>query len=78
MPPLSSQSEILRQLCAARDGRFLCNEHGRYVIPGEARPDRKVREKLLYSGRITWTFKPRGMALTDKGRRELEHFEDRP
>lgn len=75
MTPPDHQVEILRQLRAARDDRFLCNEHGRYYIPGEPRPDRKVREKLLYSDRIIWTFKPKGMVLTEKGRRELEHLE---
>lgn len=70
------QAEILRQLRAARDGRFLCNEHGRYLIEGESRPDRKTREKLIGNGQITWRFRPtRGMELTEKGRRELEAWE---
>ena len=49
------RTERLRILRAARDGRLRINHHGRYVIDGERRPDRKQREYLLHRrGAITW------------------------
>lgn len=73
------QVEILRQLRAARDGRFTQNGAGRYVIDGEPRPDRKTREKLIYSSKmLMWSFSRGGVTgieLTEKGRRELEAWE---
>lgn len=70
----NQQAEILRQLRAARDKRYWQNSKGRYVIDGEARPNRKVREKLIYRSRLlTWS--SLGLKLTDEGRRQLEGWE---
>jgi hypothetical protein len=74
--PATDQQEELRQLRAARDGRLLVNESGRYVIDGEARPVPKVRKRLLYDREwIIWTWKPKGMVLTDEGRAALDLME---
>ncbi len=70
------KAEMLRQLRAARDGRFLENAAGRYVIEGEARPNRKVREKLIYTHRwMLWQFSPKGMRLTSEGEAALRLME---
>lgn len=47
-------AEQVRILSAAKAGRFGVNEHGRYVIDGESRPNRRVREKLMNDTWITW------------------------
>lgn len=70
--------EILRQLRAARDGRYRQNEKGRYVIDGEARPVRRVREKLLREQWVTWLFSRRstvGLKLTTEGTEALKLME---
>lgn len=54
--------EELRILRAVAERRLHVNECGRYVIDGEARPKRQVRERLMSRGLIS----PRG--LTGKGR----------
>lgn len=78
MPELD-QTEVLRQLRAARDGRFRENESGRYVIEGEARPAPNVRKALLYRRRwIIWTFSPKGMKLTGEGEAALKVMEAAP
>jgi hypothetical protein len=43
-----------RILIAASEHRLRTNEHGRYVIDGEARPERKARENLQRHGFIVW------------------------
>jgi hypothetical protein len=43
------QQRILR---AAAQRRLRVNEHGRWLIDGEARPDRRSREKLRQRGLI--------------------------
>lgn len=52
--------EEIRQLSAAAEGRFRQSDTGRYVIDGEARPERKVRESLIRRGFLTWLFSQRG------------------
>lgn len=39
--------EQRRILTAAANGRLRKNEAGRYVIEGDARPERRTRERLL-------------------------------
>lgn len=50
-PPFPD-AEGFRILAAIRDGRMIVNEHGRYLIAGEDRPDRKTRERLRSRGYI--------------------------
>lgn len=46
--------EERRILIAARERRLLINYAGRYVITGEARPDRKARERMQGKGWLGW------------------------
>jgi hypothetical protein len=63
-------NEQMRILYAIREGRMTVNSHGRYVIEGEERPDRKSREQLRSRGLIAH-FYERGQGshwrLTAKG-----------
>jgi hypothetical protein len=65
----AEQARILR---AAQDGRLRVNEHGRYVIDGEPRPDRRVREQLLQDACLKWP-RPGGrrMVITAEGEAAL-------
>lgn len=47
-PTRDELDERIRILRAIKEGRMSVNEHGRYVIEGEARPDRKQREALWH------------------------------
>jgi hypothetical protein len=67
-------TEGLRILCAVRDGVMGANSNGRYIIPGQARPDRRTRESLRSRGLIANRFShERGYYwfLTEKGRTAL-------
>lgn len=48
--------EERRILIATRDGRLSQNEHGRYVIDGEPRPERKARERVMRMGWVGWRY----------------------
>lgn len=48
----SLTEEMLRILRAIDRGAMTVNEHGRYVISGEPRPDRLSRERLRNRGLI--------------------------
>ncbi len=50
-PLTAEQARIVR---AAASGRLRTNEHGRWVIAGEERPERKPRERLAKRGLIAW------------------------
>ena len=53
MKPVSD--EQLRILRAAHEGRLVSNEHGRWVITGEAqRPERRERQRLHGRGMIDY------------------------
>lgn len=71
--------ERRRILRACAEGRLLVNDSGRYVIDGEKkRPDRKVREKLMYHDPpfINWpAWTMRHCTLTTDGRGELRDLE---
>jgi hypothetical protein len=79
--------EVLRILRAARDEKLRINRAGRYTIDGEKkRPDRRLREKLLYAGLITWpshdsyrtarvTKEDPVVPLLESGKRELAKLE---
>lgn len=64
-------AEEVRILRAAADGRLRMNAAGRYVIDGEARPERKAREKLLH--RLEFISWPLGgiVDITSEGRAAL-------
>jgi hypothetical protein len=64
--------EELRILLATRDRKIHTNAVGRWVIDGDARPERKARERLVREQWIEWTWQdhPKGEAgylLTDEG-----------
>lgn len=69
---LDVTNEQARILLAVRDGRLTVNGAGRYVIDGQARPNRKERERLTKRGMIDyrfeqgrgsrWVITPRGLA----------------
>lgn len=66
--------EHLRILIAIDEGRMKCNQHGRYVIEEEERPDRKSREQLRSRGlAVPWYTFGQGheWRLTAKGRKVL-------
>lgn len=68
--------EAVRLLRAARAGRLVSNDVGRWVIVDEKRPDRKTREKLMNSGLLTWRFHPvRALELTTRGQAALDNAE---
>jgi hypothetical protein len=72
--------ERLRILRACANGRLKVNSAGRYVIDGEKRPDRKVRESLMYSDpqMVCWPSSLGGSPLcriTVDGRDELRNLE---
>lgn len=70
-------TEVQRQLTAAREGRYRLNEHHRYIILGEGRPERKVREKLMRDRFIDWRWGPErrdgvvGLKITTEGEAAL-------
>lgn len=69
---MSLPDEEFRILKAANDGRLCVNEHGRYVIDGEKRPDRRVRQRLIQRLWVSWPhYKTRRCDLTEKGRAGL-------
>jgi hypothetical protein len=45
-----------RILRAARDRRIYTNDHGRWLIAGEKRPERNARERMLRLQYIDWTW----------------------
>jgi len=67
--------EHLRILIAIDEERFSVNRHGRYVIDGEERPNRKSREQLRSRGLISSHFE-RGVGtwwrVTAKGKNLLD------
>jgi len=70
----SLRGEHVRILRAVDEGRFGLNGSGRYVIDGEARPERKPREQVMNWGLIVWNYQrdaPVAFTLTDKGRAVL-------
>lgn len=73
------QAELVRQLRAAREGRYRQNKAGRYVIDGEARPDRRARERLIYTSRfLIWSHGRDGtvsLKLTSEGESGLRSWE---
>jgi hypothetical protein len=64
--------EQVRILRAAADGRLNQNEHGRWIIADERRPERKDRVKLLNNGFITWPHYRTRETLTARGRAALD------
>ena len=68
--------ERLRILRAARDGRLKVNEYGRYVIDGERRPDRRIREQLQQQEEISFPYRrdDRRVRLLPDGRSDLEQL----
>lgn len=50
-PLTDEEARILR---AADRGALRVNGSGRYVIDGEARPDRKSRERMFQRGYLGW------------------------
>lgn len=67
--------EEIRIMRAIEDGDFGVNEHGRYVIKGQARPDRKARVNLMNREWIDWRWRAQQGTVwfvTDKGREALE------
>lgn len=72
-PPLTD--EQLRILRAIQNGTFGLNSNGRYIIVGEARPDRKSRERLRGRGLIEHFYEQgRGTQwrVTARGKRFLD------
>lgn len=72
--------EAIRQLRAARDLRYGLNEHGRYVISNEPRPERKTREKLMRYGWLDWRWAKGqgaivGLQITTEGMSALRNLE---
>lgn len=63
-------AEEMRILRAAAEGRLRMNSAGRYVIDGEARPDRKAREKLMLRALISWPTRS-VVPISSKGRAAL-------
>lgn len=48
--------EMVRIMRAINDGTFGVNANGRYIIFGQARPDRRSRELLQKRGLIDWRY----------------------
>lgn len=65
--------EQFRILKAAADGRLKLNEHFSYIIEGEARPDRREREKLQKRGLLSRPC-PGEPIFTEKGLDALKHY----
>lgn len=69
--------EHRRILRAADERRLRTNKHGRYVIDGDVRPVRQVREQLQRWGLLDWRWdeaRPRpalAPEITEQGRRVL-------
>lgn len=63
-----SEREELRILRAVAERRLRVNKGGRYVIDGEARPKRQVRERLMSRGLIS------PLGLTKKGWERYEEL----
>lgn len=73
--PDELSDEQVRILRAIEDGRFYVNHAGRYIIRGEARPNRRERERLFKRGLVTeawgrraqdgmkWKLSARGFAV---------------
>lgn len=61
--------EGCRIIIAIQEDRFHENKHGRYVIDGEERPDRKTREALRKRGLIDSRFDGKRFVwfVTEKG-----------
>lgn len=67
--------EEARILKAVADGRMRVNDTGRYVIDGDARPQRKAREALAAFGYISWPLGPRQVSpITPNGTTALAAF----
>lgn len=66
---MSTDQEDLRILTAAREGRLVGNVYGRWLIEGEARPDRRRRESLMRRGMLAHEvgFNVQSLTLTEKG-----------
>lgn len=77
---MSDITEQIRILRAAKDGRLRTNEHGRYAIDGEPRPDRKARAKLMRERWIVPLYaRPGAVRITEEGQaalRVLEHWDE--
>lgn len=71
------RGERLRQLVAARDGRYRQERSSRYAIEGEKRPDRRVREALINAAFITWPqhYATGLVAITPEGEAHLDLIE---
>jgi hypothetical protein len=70
-----SEREELRILRAVAERRLRVNECGRYVIDGEARPKRQVRERLMSRGLISLRdLTMNGGGLTKKGWERYEEL----
>jgi hypothetical protein len=64
-PLTDEETSILK---AVADGRMRVNTAGRYVIDGEARPQRKARAALAARGYISWPRGPRQVSpITPNG-----------
>jgi hypothetical protein len=73
-------NEHRRILNAVAEGRFNLNGHGRYIIDGEARPERKAREQVMNRRFVVWNYQrdaPVAFTLTDKGRQALAGEQDK-